>query len=65
MPENKSVPFSPQNKEIMNKKVLCLVKLIIGLAFLVGASATAWGEEFYQGKTILFIVSYGPGGRLR
>ncbi len=62
MPENKSVPFSPWNKEIMNKKFLCLVKLVIGLTFLVGASATALGEEFYKGKTILFIVGYFPGG---
>ncbi len=46
----------------MNKKFLCLVKLVIGLTFLVGASATALGEEFYKGKTILFIVGYGPGG---
>jgi len=47
---------------MMNKKFLCLVKLVIGLAFLVGASATALGEEFYQGKTILFIVGLPPGG---
>jgi len=46
----------------MNKKFLCLVKLVIGLTILVSASATALGEEFYKGKTILFIVSYGPGG---
>ncbi len=46
----------------MNKKFLCLVKFVIGLAFVVGASATAWGEEFYKGKTILFIVSFFPGG---
>jgi len=46
----------------MNKKFLCQVKFVIGLAFVVGASATALGEEFYKGKTILFIVSYGPGG---
>jgi len=46
----------------MNKKFLCLVKLVIGLAFLVGASATALGEEFYKGKTILFIVGLPPGG---
>ncbi len=46
----------------MNKKFLCLVKLVIGLTFLVGASATALGEEFYKGKTILFIVGYPPGG---
>ncbi len=46
----------------MNKKFLCLVNFVIGLAFLVGASATALGEEFYQGKTILFIVGLPPGG---
>ncbi len=46
----------------MNKKFLCLVKLVIGLTFLVGASATALGEEFYKGKTILFIVGTSPGG---
>ena len=46
----------------MNKRFLCLVKLVIGLTFLVGASATALGEEFYKGKTILFIVGASPGG---
>ncbi len=46
----------------MNKKFLCLVKLVIGLTFLVGASATALGEEFYKGKSILFIVGTSPGG---
>jgi len=46
----------------MNKRFLCLVKFVIGLSFVVGASATALGEEFYQGKTILFIVGFPPGG---
>jgi len=46
----------------MNKKFLCLVKLVIGLTFVVGASVTAMGEEFYKGKIILFIVGAGPGG---
>ncbi len=46
----------------MNKKFLCLVKLVIGLSFVVGASVTALGEEFYKGKTILFIVGTPPGG---
>jgi len=46
----------------MNKKFLCLVNLVIGLAFVVGASATALGEEFYKGKIILFIVGPSPGG---
>jgi tripartite-type tricarboxylate transporter receptor subunit TctC len=46
----------------MNKKFQCLVKLIIGLTFLVGASVTALGEEFYRGKSILFVVGHEPGG---
>ncbi len=46
----------------MNKKFICLVELFIGLAFLVGASATALGEEFYKGKTIRIIVGTGLGG---
>ncbi len=46
----------------MNKKILWLVKLVIGLTFVVGASSTALGEEFYKGKTILFIVGTSPGG---
>jgi tripartite-type tricarboxylate transporter receptor subunit TctC len=46
----------------MNKKFLCLAKLVIGLTFLVGASAPASGEEFYKGKTILFLAGHAPGG---
>jgi len=46
----------------MNKKFLCLVELVIGLAFVVGASATALGDDFYKGKTIRFVVGYSPGG---
>jgi len=46
----------------MNKKFLRLVKFVIGLSFVVGVSTTALGDEFYKGKTILFIVGYGPGG---
>ncbi len=46
----------------MNKKFLCLVKIVVVLAFVVGASATALGEEFYQGKIIRFIVGFPPGG---
>ncbi len=46
----------------MNKRFLCVVELLIGLAFLVGASATAFGEEFYKGKVIRFIVGAAPGG---
>lgn len=46
----------------MNKKFLCLVKLVLGLTFLVGASAPASGEEFYKGKIIHFFVGTSPGG---
>jgi len=46
----------------MNNKFQCLVKLVMGLAFLVGASATALGEEFYKGKTIRIVVGLPPGG---
>jgi tripartite-type tricarboxylate transporter receptor subunit TctC len=46
----------------MNKKLPCVIKLVIGLALLIGASGTALGAEFYKGKTILFIVGFAPGG---
>lgn len=46
----------------MNKSLLGLVSLVIGLALLVGASATASGDEFYKGKFIRFIVGNTPGG---
>jgi tripartite-type tricarboxylate transporter receptor subunit TctC len=39
----------------MNKKFLCLVKLVIGLRFLVGPLPAAFGEQ-------LFIVGLPPGG---
>jgi len=45
----------------MKRKFLGLVQVLIGLTFLVGASATAFGQEFYKGKTILFIVGFAPG----
>ncbi|MFQ5815939.1 MAG: Bug family tripartite tricarboxylate transporter substrate binding protein [Candidatus Hydrothermarchaeaceae archaeon] len=46
----------------MNRNSLYPVKLIIGIALLVSASTTAWGEEPYKGKTLRFIVAYSPGG---
>ena len=55
------VRIAMQRREI-DKKFLCLVELFIGLAFLVGASATALGEEFYKGKSIRFVVGASPGG---
>ncbi len=45
------------------KKILpCVINLAIGLTFLLGASATALGDEFYKGKTIRFIVATSTGG---
>jgi tripartite-type tricarboxylate transporter receptor subunit TctC len=46
----------------MNQKFGRLVKLVIGFALLVGAPVTASNQEFYKGKTILFIVGNPPGG---
>lgn len=46
----------------MNKRFSYLAKLVIGLAFVVGASAGASSEEFYKGKTIRFVVGFSAGG---
>jgi tripartite-type tricarboxylate transporter receptor subunit TctC len=46
----------------MNKIFSYLIRLIIVLALVVGASAPALGETFYAGKTIRFIVGFSPGG---
>ncbi len=47
----------------MNKKVSYLVKLIIGIVFVLSASPAASAEDFYKGKTIRFIVGFSVGGR--
>ncbi len=41
---------------------LRLVKLVICLVLVTAISSTAFGEEFYKGKIIQFIVAYSPGG---
>ena len=46
----------------MNKQFLCVLKLTIGLILFGSAPSTASGEEFYKGKSILFIVGFAPGG---
>ncbi len=43
-------------------KKAALIALLLGLSFCIGASARALGEEFYRGKSILFIVGSPPGG---
>jgi len=47
---------------IMNKNLLHVIELAIGLALLVGASSPALSDDFYKGKTVLFIVGFFPGG---
>ncbi len=46
----------------MNTRFLSLVNIVIGLAFVAGASTTAVGEEFYKGKTLIFVVGFSAGG---
>ncbi|MDH3444667.1 MAG: hypothetical protein OEN50_12120 [Deltaproteobacteria bacterium] len=46
----------------MAKKIFCVIKLVFALTFLAGVLARASGDEFYSGKTILFIVGNPPGG---
>ena len=48
----------------MNKKFLSIVNLVVGLAYIVGASTAVSGEEFYKGKTIRINVGAAPGGDL-
>tara|TARA_B100000315_G_scaffold225357_1_gene231527 strand:+ start:147 stop:545 length:399 start_codon:yes stop_codon:yes gene_type:complete len=50
-------------EDVMNKKVSYLVKLIIGIVFVLSASPAASAEDFYKGKTIRFIVGFSVGGR--
>lgn len=40
----------------------CFVKLGLCLALIVGTSAASFGEEFYKGKVIRFVVGFSPGG---
>lgn len=39
-----------------------LFKFVIGLGFAFVATTPALGQEFYKGKTIVFIVGTAPGG---
>ncbi len=39
-----------------------LVRFVILVAFVMGASTAALGEEFYKGKMIKYMVGYSPGG---
>ncbi len=46
----------------MNRIFPCVIKLAIALALIIGAPATAAGEEYYKNKIIHFIVGTAPGG---
>lgn len=46
----------------MKTRLSCLAKFFLGLSFLVALSSTAGSEQFYEGKTIRFIVGSKPGG---
>ena len=47
----------------MSKKGIYLhLVVIIGLALILGSSVLARAEEFYQGKTVRFVVGFSPGG---
>ncbi len=39
-----------------------IIVLAIGLAIVVGGSTNAFGDDFFKGKTIRFVVGYAPGG---
>ena len=45
----------------MKKQCLRLL-MVMGLALAIGSVPAAWGEAFYQGKTIRFIVGFSAGG---
>ncbi len=46
----------------MSVAFLRLFQFVIGLSFAFVAAAPALGQEFYKGKTIVFIVGTAPGG---
>jgi tripartite-type tricarboxylate transporter receptor subunit TctC len=46
----------------MSKIFPSLGNLVIGIAFVVGASTPAFGQDTYKGKTIRFVVGYSAGG---
>jgi tripartite-type tricarboxylate transporter receptor subunit TctC len=46
----------------MKKGHQYLLRVVIGLLFVAGFSATAASTEFYRGKTLRIVVGYSPGG---
>lgn len=46
----------------MSRQLPCLFKFMTGLAFVLAGAADAYAQEFYKGKTIVFIVGTAAGG---
>ncbi len=46
----------------MSKKLLCAIKLVIGLTLITAALPQALAEEFYAGKMIRVVPGFPPGG---
>jgi tripartite-type tricarboxylate transporter receptor subunit TctC len=47
----------------MNQRCSILVRCIIGVAISVSVSSQSWANPpFYEGKTIRYVISMGPGG---
>ena len=43
-------------------RLLQRFKFLAGAAFALVIASTAHGQEFYKGKTLVFIVGTAPGG---
>ena len=46
----------------MSTRFLPRFKLLVGAVFAVVVATTVYGQEFYRGKTLVFIVGTAPGG---
>ena len=46
----------------MSARSLRRFKFLAGAVFAVAVATTAYGQEFYKGKTIVFVVGTAPGG---
>lgn len=46
----------------MNRKLLCFSLVLLGAVVVYGPCSGASGGDFYEGKTIRFIVGYSAGG---
>ena len=46
----------------MSARFLRRFKFLVGAVFTFVITSTAHGQEFYKGKTLVFIVGTAPGG---